>query len=158
VAGLSDKTGRPYRLLTEAEWEYVARAGSATTFAFGSSIAADQANFKSTDGSGRGNREKDGNRAGTLPAGSFQANAFGAYDAHGNVWEWVADCYRPNAYEIHKSYPAMVGEWDQQCLRVIRGGGWSNGPEGLRSANRTRLSPDARSQNLGFRVAQTADR
>ena len=157
IKWLSNKTGRPYRLPTEAEWEYLARAGTSTPFTSGSTISADQANFKGLDGS-EPVEQRDGSLEGTLPVGSFQANAFGVYDTHGNVWEWVADCFNPNAYKAHKSYPAMVGEWDQFCLRVVRGGGWSNGPEGLRSDNRTRLSPDARSHTLGFRVARTADR
>jgi len=154
---LSKKTGSSYRLPTEAEWEYVARAGTTTPFAYGPTISTDQANFMPADSSNQGEQGK-GSREGTLPVGSFQANAFGVYDTHGNVWEWVADCYHPDAYGTHEAYPAMVGNRNQFCLRVIRGGSWRNGPEGLRSDKRTRLSPDARSHNLGFRVARTADR
>ena len=91
---LSKKTGQTYRLLTEAEWEYAARAGTATPFSTGAIITTDQANFDGTvtyGGSAKGQY-----RQRTLEVGSFPANAFGLHDMHGNAWEWVADCFAKN--------------------------------------------------------------
>ena len=86
VAWLSHKTGKPYRLLTEAEWEYAARAGSTTAYYWGKEIGKGNANCD-----GCGSKWDD---VQTSPVGSFAANAFGLYDMAGNVWQWVQDCYR----------------------------------------------------------------
>ena len=93
VRWLSVKTDRAYRFLTEAEWEYVARAGTETPFSFGRTITPDQANYD-------GNNSYDLKK--TAPVGSYPANAFGIHDMHGNVWEWVEDCY-------HDSYSGAPG-------------------------------------------------
>src|SRR5947209_3851911 len=90
VKWLSQKTGKPYRLLSEAEWEYAARAGTTTPFWFGDTLTPSQANF---DGSPDGTGPSPVNRKNTLPVGSFPANAFGLHDMHGNAWEWVEDCW-----------------------------------------------------------------
>ena len=90
VGWLARKTGKHYRLLTEAEWEYAARAGTTSRYATGDAISPNQANYDgSTDGSGplAANRQK------TLPVGSFRANGFGLYDMHGNAMEWTEDCW-----------------------------------------------------------------
>ena len=147
ITKLNDRTGRSYRLLTEAEWEYVARAGTTTKYSWGNSIGSGNANC---DGCGSRWDRKE-----TAPVGSFGANGFGLYDMHGNVWELVADCYDRNAYETHQSYPQMVRTWHDSCDRVVRGGSWFNGPWLLSSAVRVIDSPTYSYGNVGFRVART---
>ncbi len=139
---LSKKTGKDYRLPTEAEWEYAARAGTKTRYSLGDTIAEKDANFNRNVGK-------------TTRVGSYPANPWGLHDVHGNLWEWVADCYDGDAYKTHKNYPAMVGSWQDSCDRVLRGGSWVNDPRNLRSANRSRDYPDNRDNNVGFRVART---
>jgi formylglycine-generating enzyme required for sulfatase activity len=139
---LSNKTAKDYRLPTEAEWEYAARAGTKTRYSFGDTINDKDANF---------NRNLDK----TTRVGSYPANPWGLHDVHGNVWEWVADCYEADAYKTHKSYPAMDGGWQDSCLRVLRGGSWGYYPRDLRSANRSGGDPDFRFYGRGFRVART---
>ncbi len=158
VGWLSKKTNKPYRLPTEAEWEYAARAGTKTPFPTGDCINTDQANYN-------GNYDwlsckKTGNyRAKTLPVGSLAKSKFGLYDMQGNVWEWVQDCY-------HKTYegaPLDGSEWTGSCFkfddgsdsRVLRGGSWNVVPEYLRSANRYWNKPPNRINNIGFRVSRT---
>src|SRR5262252_6820489 len=130
---LSKLTGKPYQLLTEAEWEYAARAGSATAYSWGDDIGKGNANCNGC-GSKWDNQQ-------TAPVGSFAANAFGLHDMHGNVWEWVEDCYAPyGAKPTCKSH-------------VIRGGSWGYVPRFLRSAVRQGIT-DFRSAIIGFRVAR----
>ena len=130
VRWLSRKTGEEYRLLSEAEWEYVARAGTTTEYWWGNDIGRNRANCRGC-GSRWDNRQ-------TAPVGSFSANSFGLYDVHGNVWEWVEDC------------------WEGDCRRrVLRGGSWSSEPFDLRSALRVRHTAGIRLISLGFRVART---
>ena len=133
VDWLSRKTGKPYRLLSEAEWEYAARAGTTTRFSFGEALSPDQANYDgSTDGAG----PSDVNRQSTVPVGSFPANGFGLHDMHGNVSEWVEDCW-------HDDYTAKAptdgSAWlDGDCNgRVVRGGSWEDSQAEHRSAART---------------------
>ena len=152
---LSRHTGERYRLLSESEWEYAARAGTTTPFSTGRTITTDQANF---DGGGTyGGSPKGAYRKKTLPVGSFPANALGLHDVHGNVWEWVEDCW-------HGSYagaPSNHGAWTSggDCRRrVLRGGSWYYVPWYLRSAYRDWYSTVYRSSNDGFRVARTLDR
>ena len=151
VRWLSERTGERYRLLSESEWEYVARAGTTTPFHFGSTISTDQANYNGnyTYGGGR----KGVYREKTISVGSFGANAWGLHDVHGNVWEWVGDCW----YGSYTGAPADGSAWARgDCAkRVLRGGSWLNLPRYLRSANRYRLPPAYRSFNLGFRIART---
>ena len=156
VDWLSERTGKPYRLLTEAEWEYAARAGTATPFHFGNTISAGQANY---DGRYLYPSIDDYDAAGTyrnqtIPVGSFPANKFGLHDVHGNVWEWVEDCW----HEDYEGAPADGSAWTAggDCsLRVIRGGSWFDFPWYLRSALRGRVSADVPSRYYGFRVALT---
>jgi formylglycine-generating enzyme required for sulfatase activity len=142
LAWLTKKSGKTYRLLTESEWEYAARAGTSTKYAFGDQIDQQQARFSNGKrGSGQ-----------TAEVGSFAANAWGLYDMHGNVWEWVEDCYVPNYLEAPAdgSARAIPG-----CgSRVLRGGSWDYDPQDLRSAVRYRLPPFYRINETGFRVAR----
>ena len=152
VRWLSRKTGKRYRLLSEAEWEYATRAGTTEAFYFGSTISTDQANYDGdyTYSSGR----KGLDRGKTVPIGSFPPNAFGLHDVHGNVREWVEDCW----HESYRGAPEDGGPWttgDNCRMRVLRGGAWHNSPQRLRSASRIRNSAGNRSSNIGFRVART---
>src|SRR5262249_41609715 len=133
------------RLLTEAEWEYAARAGGRGTYTWGDEIGKNRANC---DGCGSQWDNKQ-----TAPVGSFEANSFGLYDMHGNVWEWVADCHKDSYANVPsdgKATSDVAG-----CSRVLRGGSWYNDPGYLRSAIRIWLTPDFRSYNSGFRLART---
>ena len=145
VQWLSGKTGKRYRLLSESEWEYVARAGTRTPFHTGSTISADQANY---DPGPEGVYRRQ-----TVPVGSFPANAWGLHDIHGNVWEWVQDCWNDN----YQGAPRDGSAWESgDCsLRVLRGGSWINTPGFLRSANRIRTVTRRSSSQFGFRVART---
>ena len=150
AAWLSKKSGKPYRLLTEAEWEYAARAGTTTPFHFGATITPDDANY---DGS-RAYRDGDKGtfREKTVEVGTFPANAFGLHDMHGNVWEWVEDCYKKDYESVPNDGYAVVA--DDCRLRVLRSGSWFSKPGHLRSAVRNRLRPDSRLHNFGLRVAR----
>jgi formylglycine-generating enzyme required for sulfatase activity len=125
--------GFTYRLPTEAEWEYACRAGTTTAFAFGDSISSDQANF---DGNfPYGKAAKGIYRRKTIPVGTFQPNAFGLYDMHGNVWEWCQDEYHDN----YNGAPTDGSAWVSDRTRVFwlsRGGDWYYHGRNLRSANR----------------------
>ena len=152
VKWLSRETGKPYRLLTEAEWEYAARAGTATPFHFGNTISTDQANYDGRSVYGSGKKGKYRQR--TIPVGSFPANKFGLHDVHGNVWEWVEDCWHDNYKGASTDGSAWIAGGN--CSkRVFRGGSWFSGPRGLRSADRDWIFADSRDSSLGFRVALT---
>ena len=144
VEWLSGKTGEKYRLLSEAEWEYAARGGSRTRYSFGDDISRSQANY---DFNGSNGLKK------TVPVGSYGANGFGLYDMHGNLWEWVQDCWNDH----YGGAPADGRAWESgNCSRgVLRGGSWSNIPWYLRSASRLGIVTGIRSLNYGFRVART---
>ena len=146
VGWLSRKTGKEYRLLSESEWEYVARGGTQTEYWWGDEIGGGRANC---DGCGsRWDDEK------TAPVGSFRANGFGLYDVHGNVWEWVEDC----SHGDYRGAPTDGSAWTSggNCTdRVLRGGSWYLTPGFLRSANRGRYSTGLRGNDLGFRIART---
>ncbi len=153
VAWLANETGRGYRLLSEAEWEYAARAGSTTAYSWGATASHANANygkFECCDGLATG-KDKWVN---TAPVGQFPANAFGLYDMHGNVWEWVEDCYEDSYSSAPKDGAART---TSGCnIRVIRGGSWINSlPWILRAADRYRLRPGYRLVSYGFRVART---
>jgi formylglycine-generating enzyme required for sulfatase activity len=143
VVWLSGKTGKSYRLLTEAEWEYAARAGSTGKYAFGETLDAKQAKF-STGKQGVGE---------TAEVGSFPANAWGLHDMHGNVWEWVEDCYVPG-YDGASADGSPRSGPGCGANRVLRGGSWDYKPEDLRSALRYRLPSYYRVDEIGFRVAR----
>lgn len=156
---LADKTGKKYRLLSEAEWEYAARAGSDKARFWGSS--PDRACQFANVGDARAKAKHadwtvhdcDDGYPETSQVGSFAANAFGLHDMLGNVWEWVEDCY-------NKTYDGAPNDgrvWATgDCsLRVFRGGSWDNYPALVRSAKRFGLQPSGRFNDLGFRVART---
>jgi formylglycine-generating enzyme required for sulfatase activity len=145
VAWLSKMSGKGYRLLTEAEWEYAARAGSITAYFWGDEIGKGNANCN-----GCGSKW-DGQQA--SPVGSFEPNAFGLYDMAGNVWQWVEDCYHEN----YNGAPADGSAWTLgECkFRVLRGGSWGFNPGSLRSTFRNWGTPDLRNANVGFRVGRT---
>ena len=148
IAWLSAKTGLAYRLLSEAEREYVARAGTSTPYWWGTSISPNQANYEP-----RGERAENARR--TAPVKSFQPNRWGLYQVHGNVWEWVEDCWTDNYDEAPRDGSAWIAE---ACYRrVLRGGSWGSDPEGLRSASRTGYFPVLKDAYTGFRVARTLE-
>ncbi len=149
VQWLSRETGEGYRLLTEAEWEYVARAGTQTERYWGDD-AADQCYYANGDEDDVDCTEGHEN---TAPVGSFRANAWGLYDVLGNVWEWTEDCWNGD----YSGAPADGSAWRTgDCsLRVLRGGSWGIIPGGLRSAFRYGLSAGDRDGSVGFRVART---
>jgi len=151
VAWLSEQTGAEYRLLSEAEWEYVARAGSQTAYTWGSDIGVNRANCGDWESDGYGTC---GDRwANTAPVGSFEPNSFGVHDMQGNVWEWVEDCWN----ESYAGAPSDGSAWRSgDCtVRMLRGGSWSHIPWTLRSANRLWDNAGTRYSYYGFRVART---
>lgn len=143
IKWLSHKTEKHYRLLSEAEWEYAARAGSSARYSWGDEPGRNFANCK-----GCGS-EWDGRQ--TALTGVFEPNAFGLYDMHGNVWEWVADRYHPN----YRNAPEDGRVWrGGENMHVLRGGSWSNDAVEMRAASRVASAADGRGENGGFRVAR----
>jgi formylglycine-generating enzyme required for sulfatase activity len=144
-AWFSKMTGRPYRLLTEAEWEYAARAGSTTAYFWGEQIGKGNANCNDC-GSQWDSRQAS-------PVGSFKPNAFGLYDMAGNVWQWVQDCTHDN----YNGAPTDGSAWTiGDCgRRVVRGGSWGNVPQYLRSASRDWYGAADRDFHIGFRLGRT---
>ncbi len=156
---LSQKTGRTYRLPSEAEWEYACRAGTTTPFYFGETITTDIANYRGTDWKigetlypgNYGQGPKGIYRKKTIDVGKFPPNAFGLYDMHGNVWEWCQDTWHYNYNGAPKDGSAWVSGNDND-YRLLRGGSWNNDPRGCRSADRFNRFPGGRLFNFGFRV------
>ena len=149
VKWLSNKTGKRFRLPSESEWEYAARAGTTTKYSWGNSPSGQHAN-----GDERYGWPSDGFNKKTAPVGSFKANAFGLNDMHGNVYEWVEDCYEAS----YSGAPSDGGaRTSGTCaVRMLCGGGWSNEPENLRASSRAWYRTDWRSFYYlsGFRIAQ----
>ena len=144
VSWLSERTSHEYRLLSESEWEYVAHAGTETKYSWGNNTGHNRANC---DGCGsRWDADK------TAPVGSFRANAWGIYDMHGNVWEWVEDCWNSG----YQGAPSDGSTWESgNCsVRMLRGGSWNDLPRYLRSTNRSRSRSGDRHNSSGFRVAR----
>ena len=146
---LSQKTGKQYRLPSEAEWEYAARAGSSTTWSFGDneSQLGDYAWFSA-------NSERWFSGAQTQRVAQKRPNAFGLFDMHGNVWEWTQDCWHGD----YTGAPTDGSAWTTGCsgsYRVLRGGSWNYYPADLRSAVRSRSTSDYRNSYFGLRLART---
>ncbi|MFC5481141.1 SUMF1/EgtB/PvdO family nonheme iron enzyme [Massilia suwonensis] len=154
VAWLSERTGRRYRLPSEAEWEYACRAGTKTAFSFGDAIDTNLANYDGNftwNGGARGDY-----RRGTTPVDHFAPNPWGLHDMHGNVWEWVQDV-------MHDSYegaPLDGSAWEEggeRARRILRGGSWLYNPRYLRSALRNGFSAVMSNDIVGFRVVREPD-
>ncbi len=143
---LSHKTGKTYRLLSEAEWEYAARAGSKTTYDWGNDIGENRANCE-----GCGSRWDNSQ---PITVGSFRPSAFGIYDMHGNVWEWVQDC-ESEGYKGASGDGSPPKDPTTVCRHVLRGGSFDDSPWDLRGANRFRGTNDRRSIGTGFRLCRT---
>jgi len=144
---LSEKTGKTYRLPSEAEWEYACRARTTTPFYFGETITPDLVNY---DGNyPYGSAPKGLSRKQTTDVGSFPPNSFGLYDMHGNVWEWCSDKWHGN----YSGAPTDGSSWETGNNRVQRGGAWSYNAVHCRSANRNWNSAVNRLMLFGFRVA-----
>ena len=145
VGWLSEKTGRTYRLLSESEWEYAARAGTDSAYYWGAEAGEGRANCGGCEGRGGG--------AKTAPAGSFPPNGFGLFDMSGNVWEWVEDC----GHRDYSGAPSDGSAWLKpgDCrLRMLRGGAWDDAAARVRSAIRYWEFADTRRDVIGFRVAR----
>lgn len=160
VSWLVSKTEHRYRLLSEAEWEYVARARSKRLRFWGDGEQEACTYATVYDALGKATYEFpwasfacDDGYVATAPVGMFQPNAFGLYDTLGNVWEWTEDCYQDSYGGAPSDGSALVSS---SCRsRVFRGGSWSFIPRCVRAADREEVSPDFRGASLGFRVART---
>jgi len=147
LSWLSKLTGKRFRLLSEAEYEYATRAGAKTPYPWGDAIGTNKANCIDC-GSRWDNRQ-------TAPVGSFAPNKFGLYDMVGNEWEWTEDCW----HDTYKLAPTDGSAWTTgDCgVRVLRGGSWGGFHDELRSANRTRSPVGDWARIIGFRVARTLE-
>ena len=160
AAWLSRKTGEGYRLLSEAEWEYAARAGTTSAYYWGADADSGCDYMNGADATAKSSNSEwttvscDDGYLNTAPAGSFKPNRFGLYDVTGNVWEWVEDCYE-NSYSAGQPSDGRAFTKSSCSSRVLRGGSWVYNPGGLRSALRGRLTPAYRNLSMGFRVART---
>jgi formylglycine-generating enzyme required for sulfatase activity len=145
VQKLRQTEGRPYRLPTEAEWEYACRAGTTTPYAFGQTLSPQQANF--------GKFRKGASPLATTPVGRYPANAWGLYDMHGNVWEWCQDWLGE-----YPRGPVVDPRGNEGGVeRVLRGGSWNDIAANCRSARRHSFRPGGRDHTVGFRVCFTPD-
>ena len=161
IEWLNEETGGGYRLPSESEWEYAVRAGSGSRYHFGNdeSKLCDYGNVADTTKLPNGNswRHKANCSDGAVyptAVGSYKPNLFGLYDMHGNVWEWVADCWHDN----YEGAPTDGSAWTNGCgstvRAVVRGGSWNFYPRNLRSADRSWSSPSNRDNDGGFRLVQ----
>lgn len=148
ITWLNKASGKSYRLPSAAEWEYAARAGTTSDFSTGTCLSSAQANF---DANSPGDACQKGEyRKQTVPVASFAPNAFGVYDTHGNVWEWVQDCWNSSYSDAPSDGSAYIS--GNCSLRVFRGGSWSYDAESARSARRDYLDRRYRYNYLGFRL------
>ncbi|MEI6652049.1 MAG: SUMF1/EgtB/PvdO family nonheme iron enzyme [Chlorobiaceae bacterium] len=149
---MTEKKGKKFRLPTEAEWEYACRAKSTTPFNTGEDLTTDQANY---DGNYPYNNNQKGEyRENTVPVDSFEPNAWGLYNMHGNVYEWCSDWYGDKYYEECKKKGTVENPEGAQTgsFRVLRGGYWNSYARSCRSAYRRSVTPDRRSSFVGFRL------
>ncbi|MBB5060480.1 formylglycine-generating enzyme required for sulfatase activity [Granulicella aggregans] len=177
VLWLGQKTGHKYRLLTESEWEYAARGGTTTPYPWGQTASHENANYGGDDHAGYGVAAGRDKWVGTSPVGSFPPNQFGLYDMHGNVMQWVEDCFSKDYLGLPTDGSAFVvsapiratGEFaamngtNSCAYRMLRGGDWGDTPAMIRSASRNwapspgQLLQTYKSSGLGIRVARDLD-
>lgn len=151
VAWLSRTTGNRYRLLSGSEWEYAAGGGSPTNYAWGDDIDCGKANYDGGKASAC-YMELGGKLRGTRPVGSYSANQFGLHDFHGNVWEWIEDCWHDNGHA-----PRDGSSWVTSCSdrrRLVRGGAWNYPPHNVVSGGQLMFDPELRGFDIGIRVAR----
>ena len=154
---LSGRTGMDYRLPSESEWEYAARANTTTPYYSGVAITSKQANYDGRyDFRSNVVTSSEIYMARTLEVGSFEANAFGLHDVHGNAGEWTLDCY--NSHYDGAPEDGRAWETGNCARRVVRGGSWKDKPLDIRSARRHANVPDERSSKVGFRVLRTFEK
>ncbi|MDB9326877.1 formylglycine-generating enzyme family protein, partial [Nodularia spumigena CS-590/02] len=146
---LGQRTGKTYKLPSEAEWEYACRAGTTTPFYFGETITTDLVNY---DGNNPyGDAPKGEYRQQTTDVGIFPPNSFGLYDMHGNIWEWCQDTYKEN-YQGAPTDGSAYESGNDNDYRLLRGGSWVSLARNCRSANRVRFARASRGYNVGFRL------
>ncbi len=152
VKWLSAKTGKTYRLLSEAEWEYAARGGASTTYSWGDQATRAFANYGMDACCGPYASGEDKWELAS-PVGSFPANGFGLYDMAGNVWEWVEDCWDENP--LSGPVDGSARQKPNCRMRMTRGGSWTSLPQRLRPAFRQGTGAGERDPYIGFRVARS---
>jgi formylglycine-generating enzyme required for sulfatase activity len=157
---LAKGTGKPYRLPTEAEFEYIQRAGRTSRYWWGDGAPSQVVENLTGEGETSRGRRKwevffdgyDDGHWGPAPVASFPANPFGLFDVGGNVGEWVMDCWHDSYIRAPDDGSAWINPGCDQ--RVVRGGYWASSPDQARSAYRMKASPTARDARIGFRIAR----
>ena len=157
IGWLNHKTGKRYRLLSESEWEYAARAGATTTYWWGVELETGCSAANLADKTAKhefpnwGIANCSDGYVFTSPVGSFAANPAGLYDITGNAWQWLGDCW--NHHYLHAPADGAASRSGRCGVRVLRGGAWNDRPRGVRVAYRARAAVVSRSAGIGFRIA-----